>query len=198
MAEGELLERAMNGGAAEAGLRPVPEEVAELLRELGAPPRLGAHLRAVHEVACQVVDGVVRLCPELEFDAAAVRFGAATHDIGKVLHPAELSGPGSAHEEAGRALLLAHGVAPELARFAGTHGSWAGPGVGMADLLVSAADKVWKDKRVAELDDLVVARLAAASGRDVWAEFLAWDDLMASVGEGAGARLAFQAAYPVR
>ena len=45
-------------------------------------------------------------------------FGAATHDIGKTMHVAELSAPGSEHEEAGRQLLLAHGISPELARFA--------------------------------------------------------------------------------
>jgi hypothetical protein len=53
-----------------------------------------------------------------------VLLGAATHDIGKAVHIAELSGPGSAHEEAGRQLLLAHGVSPELARFAASHASW--------------------------------------------------------------------------
>ena len=45
-------------------------------------------------------------------------FGAATHDVGKVLQPSELSGPGSAHEPAGHALLLAHGVPERLARIA--------------------------------------------------------------------------------
>ena len=50
-------------------------------------------------------------------------FGAATHDIGKTPHPAELSGPGSAHEEAGRELLLSLGGSPRLARFAATHAS---------------------------------------------------------------------------
>jgi hypothetical protein len=38
------------------------------------------------------------------------------------------SPPGSAHEEAGRQLLLAHGISPELARFAATHASWTRPG----------------------------------------------------------------------
>lgn len=46
-------------------------------------------------------------------------FGAATHDVGKVLQPAELSGPGSAHEPAGHALLLPHGAPERLARLAG-------------------------------------------------------------------------------
>ncbi|MDR2987677.1 MAG: phosphohydrolase, partial [Nocardiopsaceae bacterium] len=95
-------------------------------------------------------------------------------------------------------LLLAQGISPRLARFAGTHASWTGPDIKIEDLLVSLADKIWKNKRVPELEDLVVAQLAAASGRAVWEEFLAFDDLVTSIGEDASRRLAFQASYPER
>ncbi|MCX4767016.1 HD domain-containing protein [Streptomyces sp. NBC_01275] len=179
-------------------LRPLPVAVAELLAEIGAPPRLVAHLRAVHDVAAQLLDRVGLSCPALAVDREAVLFGAATHDVGKVLHPGELSGPGARHEEAGRELLLAHGVRPELARFAGTHASWEASGVGVEDLLVSLADKVWKNKRVAALEDLVVAELSRASGRPVWQEFLALDEFLTDVGEGADRRLAWQALHPVQ
>jgi hypothetical protein len=37
-----------------------------------------------------------------------------------------------------------------------------------------------------------------ASGRTTWEEFLAFDDLLGSIGDGADQRLAFQASYPVR
>ncbi|MDX5568635.1 HD domain-containing protein [Streptomyces sp. ID05-04B] len=178
-------------------LRPMPSEAARLLDVTGAPPRLVAHLRAVHDVAAQLVDRVARHCPRLPVDREAVLFGAATHDIGKTLHPEELSGPGTRHEEAGRALLLAHGVPAERARFAATHASWAAPGVAVEDLLVSLADKVWKNKRVADLEDRVVAELARAGGRPVWREFLDLDEFLTAVGEGADLRLAWQAAHPV-
>jgi hypothetical protein len=59
------------------------------------------------------------------------------------------------------------------------------------------ADKIWKNKRVPELEDLVVRRLAEMSGRAVWEEFLDLDDALTAVGEGAQERLAFQAAHPV-
>ncbi|MFD7256945.1 HD domain-containing protein [Streptomyces sp. NPDC059874] len=131
------------------------------------------------------------------FDREAVLFGAATHDVGKTVHVAELSGPGSAHEEAGRALLLDHGFGPERARFAANHASWAESGVGLEDLLVSLADKIWKNKRVPELEDLVVARLAEASGRAAWEEFIALDELLTAIGDGADRRLAFQASFPI-
>lgn len=179
-------------------LRPLPDRVAELLKKLDAPPRLAAHLRAVHDVAYRLVDWLEEREPALRFDRDAVLFGAATHDIGKTAHVGELSGPGSAHEEAGRELLLAQGVSAELARFAGTHAAWTGADIGIEDLLVSVADKIWKNKRVQELADLVVARLAEASGRTRWEEFLAFDDVLGALGEGADQRLAFQASYPVR
>ncbi|MFC4080735.1 HD domain-containing protein [Amycolatopsis samaneae] len=190
------LHRALTDPGSPA-LRPLPARAARLLEQLQAPPRLAAHLRAVHEVACQLTEWFQRHYPDLELDRAAVAFGAAIHDIGKVAHPGELSGPGSAHEEAGYELLLAQGVEEDLARFARTHATWAAPGVRMADLVVSLADKVWKAKRVVELEQLVTDRLAAASGRPPWEVYLALDDELDRVAAGADARLAFQSAYPI-
>ncbi|MFJ9863891.1 HD domain-containing protein [Streptomyces sp. NPDC101165] len=178
-------------------LRPLPERAAALLARVDAPPRLVAHLRAVHDVAAQLVDWMQRHCPGLEFDAEAVLFGAATHDIGKAVHVAELSGPGARHEEAGRGLLVKHGVEPGLARFAGTHASWTAAGIGMEDLLVNLADKVWKDKRVPELEDLIVGRLAGVDGREGWEWFLELDEVLVEIGEGAGRRLAWQMSQPL-
>ncbi|WP_225825740.1 HD domain-containing protein [Streptomyces naphthomycinicus] len=178
-------------------LLPLPERAALLLERVDAPPRLVAHLRAVHDVAAQLVAWVRAHCPELEFDAEAVLFGAATHDIGKALHPAELSGPGARHESAGRELLLTHGVPAALARFAGTHASWTVPGTGAEDLLVSLADKIWKNRRVTELEDLVVARLAGAGGRRPWEWFMELDEALTAIGESADRRLAYQMSHPL-
>ncbi|MFC4376877.1 HD domain-containing protein [Nocardia halotolerans] len=191
-----LLQRAMTDpGYAE--LRSLPEEVEVLLRSLEAPPRLGAHLRVVHEVAWQLADWVDRHHRGTRFDRHSMLFGAATHDIGKIAHPDELSGPGSAHERTGYELLLAQGFDEESARFARTHGSWTGPDVGMEDLLVSLADKVWKAKRVPELERLVVQRLATADGQPSWQVFMALDDELDRIAVDADRRLAFQASYPV-
>ncbi|NUR57312.1 MAG: HD domain-containing protein [Catenulispora sp.] len=174
----------------------MPEAAAELLRDVGAPLRLVAHLRLVHDVAAQLVGWVEERGLDVGIDPAAVCFGAATHDIGKALHPAELSGPGARHEEAGRDLLVDHGVAPSLARFAATHATW-NPGTGTEDLLVSLADKVWKGKRVPELEDLVVGRLAAVSGLPGWEEFLKLDEVLAAIGDLADDRLSYQMSFPV-
>ncbi|MFF3091904.1 HD domain-containing protein [Streptomyces nojiriensis] len=182
---------------ADPPLRPLPASVVDLLRSLDAPPRLAAHLRAVHDVAAELVEWLDRRHPGITVDRAAVLFGAATHDIGKTVHTAELTGPGSTHEEAGRELLSAHGFGPDLARFAGTHASWTAPGTTLEDLLVSTADKVWKNKRLQELEDLVIAHLARATGGQHWEEYLAFDDLLTRIGDGADGRLAFQATFPV-
>ncbi|MDX8053338.1 HD domain-containing protein [Lentzea sp. BCCO 10_0798] len=178
-------------------LRPLPAPVEELLIELHASPRLVAHLRAVHDVACELVEWVERHHPSVTIDRDAVLYGAATHDIGKVLHPNELSGPGSAHEPAGHELLRERGVDERLARFARTHASWTAPGISLEELLVSLADKVWKAKRVPDLEQLVTERLARAAGQEAWEVFMALDDELDRIASGADARLAFQSSWPV-
>jgi hypothetical protein len=189
----ELARRALTEDVA---LRPLPEDVSALLLDVQAPPRLVAHLRAVHDVACQLTDWVRRCHPSARFDGAAVRYGAATHDVGKVLHPNELSGPGSAHEPAGHELLRGRGVEERLARFAGTHGRWSAAS-SLEDLLVSLADKVWKAKRVPDLEELVTARLAAAAGQEPWEVFMALDDELDRIASGADTRLAYQSSHPI-
>ncbi len=171
------------------GFAPLPPRARELVETLNAPPRLGAHLRVVHDVAFAVTGWAA---DRVAFDADAVLFGAATHDIGKVLHPSELSGPGSAHEAAGYALLLSHGVPEGLARFARTHGSWSAPDVTVEDLFVSLADKVWKGKRVPDLESRVAGLLAG----EPWEAFMVLDDELSRVASEADARLAFQGSYP--
>lgn len=179
------------------GPRSLPARAAALVTGLDAPPRLAAHLRAVHDVAVEIVDWVQLKHPEIEFDREAVLFGAATHDIGKTVHPDELSGPGSAHEQAGYDLLRAHGVDERLARFARDHASWTGPDIGIEDLLVTLADKVWKAKRVPDLEQRVVEHLAAVAGQEPWEAFLALDDFLDGLAADADSRLAFQATYPI-
>ncbi len=188
-----MTSSALDRALTDSPLRPLPGAAAELLRALDAPPRLGAHLRAVHDVAWSLTDALGRLRPDLEFNTTAVLFGAATHDIGKTVHVAELSEPGHRHEEAGRDLLLRYGVPPHLARFAGSHGSWEAPEAGLDDLLVSLADKVWKAARVPSLEERVGRHLGGAP----WEAFLVLDDLLQELAAGADERLAFQAVHPI-
>ncbi len=182
----------------EPPLRPLPAHVVHLLLALQAPPRLAAHLRAVHDVAAQLLAWLHRLYPNLAVDHDAVLFGAATHDIGKLEHRHELTGPGCAHEPAGHQLLLRHGVAEHLARFALTHAQWDRDDATTEELLVSLADKIWKGKRVADLEQRIVQRLATADGQQPWETFLRLDDALTRITEDAEARLAFQASCPVQ
>jgi HD superfamily phosphodiesterase len=177
-------------------LRPLPAEIATLLAALSAPARLAAHLRAVHDVAWQLTARLGAAHPALLFDRDAVRYGAASHDIGKVLHPGELTGPGSRHEPAGYELLTARGVPHRLARFARTHASWTDPDTTIDDHLVSLADKIWKAKRVPDLEDRVIDALAAADGLARWEAFGSLDDILDELATGADARLAYQARHP--
>ncbi|WP_020548531.1 HD domain-containing protein [Embleya scabrispora] len=162
-----------------AKLRPLPPEVAVLLDQLTPCPRLVEHLRIVHDVAYRLCDWIEAAYPDLAFDRDAVLFGAATHDIGKTLHPAELAGPGSCHEQAGYDLLTAQGVPPARARFARTHAAW-NPN-DPDELLVSLADKAWKGKRVTALEQDLIRLLATASGCPEWEIFQALDDFLTTI-----------------
>jgi hypothetical protein len=64
--------------------------------------------------------------------------------------------------------------------------------------MVSLADKIWKDKRIPELENLIITALAAAGGRQPWSEFTVLTDLLEAIGATASQRLEFQARYPVR
>jgi hypothetical protein len=75
--------------------------------------------------------------------------------------------------------------------------SWTDPDVTLEDLLVSLADKIWKNKRVPELEDLVVTHLAQATSRQPWEEYAALDELLTDIGDTADQRLAFQVSHPI-
>ena len=82
-------------------IRELPHDARQMLKLLNAPPRLVAHLALVHDVAADLLQSLSAQWQDFPIDKEAVLFGAATHDIGKVLHPSELSGPGSNHEQDG-------------------------------------------------------------------------------------------------
>jgi hypothetical protein len=189
-----LLRRALLD-ASPLSLRLLPQTAADLL-EKRPPPRLAAHLRLVHDVACQIAGRAGGRYPGLGYDRDAMLSGAASRDIGKTIHLAELSAPGCEHEEAGRPLLLAPWHQPGTGAL-GRHARGLGQTRdhrGRPD--GQRAGNAWKNKRVPGLEDLLVARLARASGRDAWEEFLALDGLLEATGDDADDRLAFQSSFP--
>ena len=172
--------------------RSLPPPVPHLLGMLDAPPRLVAHLALVHDAAMEIVEGLDGQFPQLDFDRSGVLFGAATHDLGKVEHASELTGPGSQHEATGPVILEAHGVPPQLARFARTHGAWSSQALPLEDLLVALADTVWKGQRMDALESQVVEKIAGQTGVETWESFAGLDCLLEGVASQGDERLAWQ------
>lgn len=180
---------------AEAWL-PLPPLARRLLTQSGAPPRLVAHLHLVHDVAARLTRQCSKALPKLRVDTDAIAFGAATHDIGKALFPAELSGAGSRHELAGEAWMIAHDIEARLARFARTHGLGAeDEALGLEDLLVITADKLWKGKRVVALEERLIRELAHSTGEDYWDVWSLLNTHFDGLAEDADRRLTWQGRF---
>ena len=179
-------------------MRPLPKQVEEICIRVNAPPRLVAHLTLVHDVACSLVEECQERLPGLKLDADSVTFGAATHDIGKARHRAELIEAGSQHEAEGERLLKECGVVASLARFARTHAAWrTDTSLALEDLFVTLADTCWKGKRLPELDELVARRVAAQTARNEWEVYLVLDDILQKLSSDADQRLVWQSKFPV-
>lgn len=176
----------------------LPESASDLLKRVSAPPRLVAHLTLVHDVASRILEKMTTEFPDFEFKSELVEFGAATHDIGKSFFREELSVPGTLHEREGERLLLHFGVAPELARFARTHGEWRIEDFpANEDLLVALADSVWKGKRDENLEWLLIPRISNQIGKETWAVFESLDTFLTEIAADASHRIEWQKSFPV-
>ena len=174
-------------------IRELPHDARRLLKRLNAPPRLVAHLALVHDVAADLLQSLSAHWQGFPMDKDAVLFGAATHDIGKVLHPSELSGPGSNHERDGPGILERMGIAPDRSRFARTHGTWKQEALlTLEELIVALADTCWKGKRDEGLESRLASDIAGLQGIEKWEVFLALDEIIARIAAHAEERLAWQ------
>jgi hypothetical protein len=175
---------------------PLPDIAAALCNDLKAPPRLRAHLTLVHDAAFQLCNAIDRKWPKLAYDRDAVLIGAATHDLGKVLHPSELVGPGEDHERDGPALMLKHGLRADKARFAGTHGRASlKPDATLEDMIVALADAVWKGARRDALEKIISVKIASLTGDEVWNTFMTLDSTIQAIAKHAEARLEWQQTF---
>lgn len=146
---------------------------------------------------CKLVPGSVEEARTLL--RAFVRVGVVLHDAGKVLHPAELDPPGETHEPAGEALLLQHGVSPEVARVCVSHARWQSMSVSFEEVVIALADKLWKGVRHRALEEQVIDAAAERLGTERWDVFVRLDSAfehIASLGCNAGRRLAAPAGPP--
>jgi len=169
------------------------EDALALLAELGAEPHLFQHHRLVSEAATELCDALQKTdLPSFEHTQVVV--GAALHDAGKTLHPAEMHAGGSLHERSGYRLLLEQGVPERLARHAWTHAAWREQR-DLEPVLVALADKLWKGKRVAELEEQAIQMLATAADRDLWELWPTLDAIFESVAASGDRRLARSESY---
>jgi len=178
--------------------QPLPPEALHILRQVSAPPRLLAHLVLVHDAACTLIERISAEFPEAHFNPYLVRFGAAIHDIGKTLHPDELTQSGKhEHQRSGMELLQSLGISHDRARFAWTHGHWDDDGITLEDLVVALADKSWKGKRIEAIEMRTAELLSAATARHTWECYAKLDKILQDVSLPANRKLAWQASFSV-
>jgi hypothetical protein len=131
--------------------------------------------------------------PDLSIDREEVLFGAATHDIGKVVYRNELIEPGSRHESEGWKLLKRRNISSKLARFTQTHAKWKNDqSITLEDLVVALADKCWKGKRDDELELLLSKRIARETDQEERSVYISLDDIIQVIAINADERLAWQ------
>jgi len=137
-----------------------------LLERLAAPNRLVGHAKLVSQAA----DSLLKEFRELgvSLDALTIELGAVLHDAEKIGYPDELSAAGCLHEQAGESLLLKNGFQPAIAHCCVSHGVWNAPHVSLEERIVALADKLWKGKREADLELLVIDETATRLGASRW------------------------------
>jgi hypothetical protein len=178
-----------------APFRPLPDAAARICDRLKVPAALLAHLTAVHDAGVELLDALHARLPHLPVDREAVLFGAATHDLGKVMYPFEMVSAGERHHAFGQALLEDCGVPFFLARFARTHGVWRQEAdLPLEDLLVALADTVWKGTRLAELEYLAAVRVSAYCGVEVGEAGAVLDQVLTPIAAQGPQRVARQSA----
>jgi hypothetical protein len=171
----------------EEGMLTNRNEAHDLLRRLRAPQHLLRHAQLVGEAA----DSLIAVYRQLGVacDITVIELGAAVHDAGKIVHPAELSGPGSRHEHAGQALMLKHGVQSEVAKCCISHSAWRDPDVTFEERTVALADKLWKGARDTDLELAVIDEAAFRLGVGRWDVFTRFDLAFEAIAAGADERL---------
>lgn len=143
-----------------------PQAAYALLDTLGAPAHLKTHVMLVGEAAELLIEACEQLGLTLDFEF--IRIGVVIHDIGKIVHPLEMTGPGSEHETTGEQLLLKHGVSPKIAKVCLSHARWHQMDTSLEELIIALSDKLWKGKRVEALELEVVDQIATRLALQRW------------------------------
>lgn len=163
------------------------KEAFELIDRLGAPEHLKTHVTLVGEAADLLISALEVLGVELDFDF--IRVGVVIHDIGKIVHSHEMTGPGSEHEPEGEKILREENVSPSLARVCISHARWNQMECSLEELLIALSDKLWKGKRVEPLELKVMDCVAQHLGKDRWDIFTDLDFKFEEIASGGHERL---------
>ncbi len=170
----------------------LPKRIAELLDKLDSPMQLNKHLQLVYSTANELLSKLKQEWSTIELEDELILQGAGIHDIGKTKVKKELFESGKEHEIIGKEILEELGFTKTEARFAVTHGNWQQNDLTLEDLLVSLADKIWKGKRVEDLEEKVGYALADRLKVDYWDIYEKLDKILEEVSLGADKRLLWQ------
>ncbi len=160
----------------------------ELLKKLGASPKLIRHVYLVGEAADLLLNKIEQL--GIKVDANFVRLGVALHDAGKIIYVEELTSKGNKHEAEGESLLIKNGVEPRLAKCCSSHAAWEFMDCSLEELLVALSDKLGCGKREAKLEKEVIDRLSKLTGEDYWRLYIELDNYFEIIASGGEERLA--------
>lgn len=158
-------------------------EALKLLKELDAPERLITHVLLVGEAAKKLLQALESL--HVELDRNLVEVGVILHDVGKIIYPQELHQKGSYHEAAGQRILVEQGIEERIARVCVSHSQWQNES-SFEESLIALADKLWKGKRVRELEEKVIKAAAKKIDAEYWDVFIRLDacfEEIANLGE---------------
>ncbi|WP_075344686.1 HD domain-containing protein [Tenacibaculum agarivorans] len=168
------------------------KEIRNLLEQFDAPQRLIKHLTIVNSTALHIVEQLNTEWPNLELNKKEILFGASTHDIGKAVITDELYKKGKKHESKGFEILKELGYNDEESRFTITHGNWENQGLKIEDLIVCLSDKIWKGKRVNELEERITNEISELTKTDFWDVSMKFELILEKIAIGSDDRIAWQ------
>lgn len=170
----------------------LPNRITKLLESLDSPERLRKHLQIVYSTANELLFQVKQEWPTINLNEELILFGAGTHDIGKTEIKTELFESGKEHELTGKRILEELGFTEEESRFASTHGNWRENNLSLEDLIVCLSDKIWKGKRIEELEEKIGNVIADKLKVDYWAVYVKLDGILEQISGGADERILWQ------
>lgn len=168
------------------------KEIRDLLEQFDAPQRLIKHLTIVNSTAFHIVEQLKTEWPSLVLNEKEILFGASTHDIGKAVITDELYKKGKKHESEGFKILKELGYNDNESRFTITHGNWENSDLKIEDHIVCLSDKIWKGKRVDELEERITNKIAESTKTDFWDVSIKLELILEKIAIGADDRIVWQ------